>query len=441
MLHLLHYFLVFICVYQKKAVLLRRRWKIKKPRTRNQDLLHEVPNTKFLTRSSQPMDNQPITFDKKHIIRTCITVAVLVALYLLIRHLSGVLLPFLVSFVIAYMLAPIVDFFQKKCRLRNRLLSVVVTLVLVIGVIAGALAALTPMVSKQMTTLSTSITEYVRAVNPNEYFSPRVNEAIKEAVANLDVQTLLKNQDVQKAIKALVPKLGNWISSGLSSLTGLAVVFICLLYIIFLLIDFEKIRANWATYIPDRWREPVVMLIGDLDRHMNGYFRGQSLIALCVGILFAIGFQIIGLPMGIAMGLIVGVLNLIPYMQALGIPPCIFLGLIQSFETGRPVWVVMVSIAVVFIVVQSIQDLVLTPKIMGNVTGMGPAAILLCLSIWGALLGVVGMIIALPLTTLLVSYYKRFILHLPEEEVAAVRRPCRFKAMVNQWKVKKKQHN
>ena len=387
------------------------------------------------------MDNQPITFDKKRIIRTCITVAVLVALYLLIRHLSGVLLPFLISFVIAYMLAPIVDFFQKKCRLRNRLLSVVVTLVLVIGVIAGAVAALTPMVSKQMTTLSTSITEYVRAFNPNEYFSPRANEAIKEAVANLDVQTLLKNQDVQKTIKALVPKLGNWISNGISSLTGLAVVFICLLYIIFLLIDFEKIRANWATYIPDRWREPVVMLIGDLDRHMNGYFRGQSLIALCVGILFAIGFQIIGLPMGIAMGLIVGVLNLIPYMQALGIPPCIFLGLIQSFETGRPVWVVMVSIAVVFIVVQGIQDLLLTPKIMGNVTGMGPAAILLCLSIWGALLGVVGMIIALPLTTLLVSYYKRFILHLPEEEVAPVRRPCRFKAMVNQWKAKKKQHN
>lgn len=387
------------------------------------------------------MDNQPITFDKKRIIRTCITVAVLVALYLLIRHLSGVLLPFLISFVIAYMLAPIVDFFQKKCRLRNRLLSVVVTLVLVIGVIAAAFAALTPMVSKQMTTLSTSITEYVRAFNPNDYFSPRVNEAIKEAVANLDVQTLLKNQDVQKTIKALVPKLGNWISSGLSSLTGLAVVFICLLYIIFLLIDFEKIRANWATYIPDRWREPVVMLIGDLDRHMNGYFRGQSLIALCVGILFAIGFQIIGLPMGIAMGLIVGVLNLIPYMQALGIPPCIFLGLIQSFETGRPVWVVMVSIAVVFIVVQSIQDLLLTPKIMGNVTGMGPAAILLCLSIWGALLGVVGMIIALPLTTLLVSYYKRFVLHLPKEEVAPIRRPCRFKAMVNQWKARKKQHN
>ena len=154
------------------------------------------------------MDNQPITFDRPRIVRTGITVAVLVALFLLIKRLSGVLLPFLISFVIAYMLAPIVDFFQKKCRLRNRLLSVVITLVLVIGVIAAAFATLAPMVSKQMTTLSTSVTEYVRNFNPSDYFSPRVNEAIKEAVANLDVEKLLQNQDIQKAIKSLVPKSG-----------------------------------------------------------------------------------------------------------------------------------------------------------------------------------------------------------------------------------------
>lgn len=370
------------------------------------------------------MENQSTSFNWARIIRGGITLAVFAALFLLIRRLSGVLLPFLVSFVVAYILAPIVDFLQHKCRLRNRALSVVVTLLLVLGVLAAAVAALTPAISKQMTTLSADVTEYVRNFNPNEWFSPRTNEAIKNAVNNLDIQTLLNNKDVQQTIKNIVPKLGTWISSGINSLTGLAVVFVCLLYIIFLLIDFEKIRASWAAYIPDRWRQPVVMLISDLDRHMNGYFRGQSLIALCVGILFAIGFQIIGLPMGIAMGLIVGVLNLVPYMQALGIPPCILLGLIQSFETGRPVWVVMLCITAVFVVVQSIQDLILTPKIMGDITGMGPAAILLCLSIWGSLLGVVGMIIALPLTTLIIAYYKRFVLHInPEDEQHA--RPAR----------------
>lgn len=356
------------------------------------------------------------TFDRDTIIRGIISLAVFVALFLLIKRLSGVLLPFLVSFVIAYMLAPIVDFFQHKCRLKNRIVSVIVTLTLAIGLVVGAVAALTPAISREMTTLSESAKEFAMNFNANKYLPDQLSEELTDFVSNMDFNAILSNPDIQQTIKNLVPKLGSWISSGLSTLAGLAVVFVCLLYIIFLLIDYEKISKNWANYVPERYRHNIQTLMSDLDKHMNGYFRGQALIAFIVGILFAIGFQIIGLPMGIAMGLIIGVFNLIPYMQALGIPPCILLGLIQSAETGRPVWVIGLCITAVFCIVQSIQDLVLTPKIMGNVTGMGPAMILLCLSIWGSLLGIVGMIIALPITTLLISYYKRFVLHIDDNQ-------------------------
>lgn len=356
------------------------------------------------------------TFDRDTIIRGIISLAVFVALFLLIKRLSGVLLPFLVSFVIAYMLAPIVDFFQHKCRLKNRIVSVIVTLTLAIGLVVGAVAALTPAINREMTTLSKSAKEFAMNFNANKYLPDQLSEELTDFVSNMDFNAILSNPDIQQTIKNLVPKLGSWISSGLSTLAGLAVVFVCLLYIIFLLIDYEKISKNWANYVPERYRHNIQTLMSDLDKHMNGYFRGQALIAFIVGILFAIGFQIIGLPMGIAMGLIIGVFNLIPYMQALGIPPCILLGLIQSAETGRPVWVIALCITAVFVIVQSIQDLVLTPKIMGNVTGMGPAMILLCLSIWGSLLGIVGMIIALPITTLLVSYYKRFVLHIDDNQ-------------------------
>lgn len=356
------------------------------------------------------------TFDRDTIIRGIISLAVFVALFLLIKRLSGVLLPFLVSFVIAYMLAPIVDFFQHKCRLKNRIVSVIVTLTLAIGLVVGAVAALTPAINREMTTLSESAKEFAMNFNANKYLPDQLSEELTDFVSNMDFNAILSNPDIQQTIKNLVPKLGSWISSGLSTLAGLAVVFVCLLYIIFLLIDYEKISKNWANYVPERYRHNIQTLMSDLDKHMNGYFRGQALIAFIVGILFAIGFQIIGLPMGIAMGLIIGVFNLIPYMQALGIPPCILLGLIQSAETGRPVWVIALCITAVFCIVQSIQDLVLTPKIMGNVTGMGPAMILLCLSIWGSLLGIVGMIIALPITTLLVSYYKRFVLHIDDNQ-------------------------
>ena len=380
------------------------------------------------------LDNQLSQPNRKTIIRVLVTVAVILALYWLIRRLSGVLLPFLISFVVAYMLAPIVNFFQHKCRFRSRVLSVIVTILLVLGVLTGAIAAVVPAISRQATSLSQSVKTYVANWDGSEYFSPRVNERVEEIIQSIDIKTLLDSPEVQQGIKKALPVLGDWISSGVNALMGLAVAFICILYIIFLLIDYEKITTNWHKYIPARFRDSIVMLLSDLDRNMNAYFRGQALVAAIVGVLFAIGFQIVGLPMGIGIGLFIGVLNLVPYMQALGIPPCILLGLIQSAETGRPVWVVMLCIAAVFIIVQTIQDMVLVPKIMGDVTGMGPAWILLSLSIWGSLLGFVGMIIALPVTTLLVSYYKRFVLHMTDDMTRPLPRSSRKNNIWNLFK-------
>lgn len=353
------------------------------------------------------------------IVRTGGMVIVLVALYLLIRRLSGVLLPFLISWVVAFMLNPIVNFFQRKCRLKNRVLSVIVTVVLALGVGVGAVWALASPIRHEVATVSAEVREYVSNVNPSDFLTADQQESYKQLIQSLDVQALMQNGELQHAAKALLPKLGSWVSSGISTLAGLAIVFVCFLYVIFLLIDFEAIDKQWTRYIPARYRSQVGMLVDDLMANMNAYFRSQALIAFIVGILFAIGFRIIGLPLGIVMGIIIGIFNLVPYMQALGIPPCILLGLLQSWETGRPVWVVMLCILAVFVVVQSLQDMLLTPKIMGNVTGMRPAWILLALSVWGSLLGVVGMIIALPVTTLLVSYYKRFILGDSEADPAS----------------------
>lgn len=367
--------------------------------------------------------NNTSILDRKWVVRSIITVLVLAALYLLIRRLSGVLLPFLVSFVVAYMLAPIVKFFQETCRLKNRLLSIIVTLLLISGILTGIVAAVVPAISKQATSLSLSIKNYISQGDSIQYLSPELNTEIKELVQSLDIKALLQSDEVQEGIKKAIPVLSEWISNGINALGGLAVAFVCVLYIIFLLIDYEKIAKNWLRYIPERFSGTIQMLIMDLDRNMNAYFRGQALVAGIVGVLFAIGFQIIGLPMGIGIGLIIGVLNLVPYMQALGIPPCILLALIQASETGRPVWVTLLCIAAVFIIVQTIQDMILVPKIMGDVTGMGPAWILLSLSIWGSLLGVVGMIIALPLTTLLVSYYKRFILKIEDIPKPSPKKP------------------
>ena len=143
---------------------------------------------------------------------------------------------------------------------------------------------------------------------------------------------------------------------------------------------------------------------------MNSYFRGQGTVAFIVGVLFSIGFLIVGMPMAIGLGMFMGFLNLVPYLQTLGFVPMALLSLLKAADTGENFWWIFFLGFLVVAVVQVIQDMILVPKIMGSAMGLNPAVILLSLSIWGSLLGFIGLIIALPLTTILISYYKQFVL-------------------------------
>lgn len=359
------------------------------------------------------MDLRPKEYNLDTITRGVITICVIIGLYLLTRRLSSVLLPFLVSWVIAYMLHPLVSFLQHKCRLKNRGLSIFVAILLVLGVLAAIIAIVVPLISKEMTALSGYVSAYLAEVDTHKILSilsPEMQERYLELIENMDIANFMQDKQVQAVMQKLMPKLWQVLSGSINAITGVAVVAICALYVVFILLDYDALTNGWAQYIPIKYRQSAEQLMQDLENGMNSYFRGQATVAAIVGVLFAIGFELIGLPLGILIGLFIGVLNLVPYLQTIGIIPCLLLGVLQSAETGRPFWLVLVLIAVVFIVVQAIQDMVLTPKIMGGVTGLHPAIILLALSIWGSLLGIVGMIIALPMTTLMISYYKRFVI-------------------------------
>ena len=127
------------------------------------------------------------------------------------------------------------------------------------------------------------------------------------------------------------------------------------LYFIFILLDYEKIANGWIDLIPERYRPFLQGLAEDVEYSMNRYFRGQSLIALSVGILLAIGFKIINFPLAVTLGLFIGVLNLIPYMQAIGIIPMILLSLLRSAETGENFWLIFGLAILVLGIVQCIH--------------------------------------------------------------------------------------
>lgn len=354
------------------------------------------------------MFDKPFNLDRT--VRLCITVALAILLYYLSRQLSSVLLPFIISWFFAYLLHPIVNLCQRYLHIRNRAIAVFLTLLIVVGLLVLLIFLLSGPIKAQVNKTTTLVTAYVSGLDANTLLPEHLQDMIREWIAQVDLRSLLTGENISKAINKIAPYVGGVIGGSISFVSSMFIIFVCVLYLIFILIDYDAISSGMREIVPPKYRELIYGILNDLETGMNKYFRGQAMVASSVGVLFAIGFSIMGLPLGIIVGLFIGVLNMVPYMQALGIPVCMLLGILQSADTGTSYWVILLEIAAVFIVVQSIQDLVLNPLIMGNVIGMKPAVMLLALSIWGSLLGVAGMIIALPLTTVLISYYKRFVL-------------------------------
>lgn len=179
----------------------------------------------------------------------------------------------------------------------------------------------------------------------------------------------------------------------------------------FILLDYESIAEGWPRLLPVKYRTFLSGIMNDVKDGMNRYFRGQAFVALCVGILFSIGFLIIDFPLAIGLGLFIGALNLVPYLQIIGFIPTVILAILKAADTGGNFWLILAAALAVFAIVQAIQDGFIVPRVMGKITGLNPAIILLSLSVWGSLMGMLGMIIALPLTTLMLSYYQRFIIN------------------------------
>ena len=356
------------------------------------------------------------TFDR--VVRLVIALAVIVAIALLVNRLSGVLLPFLIGWLLAYLIHPMVKFVQYKMRVKNRGVSIFISLLTIAIACIALFWALVPAVATEISKASTLLSDFLQH-NRGSSLGSDIKGYLYGFLNQVDIATWLSPGAIKGTLESLLPKVWGLLSGTWEVIAGVFVVFVVFLYVVFILVDYEKINRGARAMIPPKYRDLVGEIIDDVEEGMNKYFRGQSLVAFIVGVMFAIGFKIVGLPMAITIGLFIGVLNLVPYLQTVGVVPVILLALVQSAETGTNFWIVILGCFIVFLVVQAIQDLFLVPKIMGKAMGLNPAAILLALSIWGSLLGIVGMIIALPMTTLLISYYKRFVLNkeeLPIEE-------------------------
>lgn len=352
------------------------------------------------------MLEKEITFDR--FIRGLIGVSGLILTLIILNRLSTVLLPFFIAWLFAYMIYPIIKFFQYKLRLRSRILCIIIVLLLLAAVVAGAFYLIIPPTVNEFMKFRTLATEFIRE-SGNSNMAKSVESFLQQYIDQNTILHLLQEKNVVEALQVAINQLWSLVSQTVDFIMGTLGFFMVLLYLFFILVDYEKLSEGWAKLIPKRNRRFATELVDDVQRGMNAYFRGQALVAFLVGVLFSIGFLIIDFPLAIGLGMFIGFLNLVPYLQAIGFIPTILLAFLKANDTGENFWLIMLAAIIVFIVVQSIQDTILVPKIMGKLMGLNPAVILLSLSVWGSLLGIIGLIIALPLTTLILSYYRRFI--------------------------------
>lgn len=349
--------------------------------------------------------SKEITFDK--FIRWAGIATLVIAVLYITNYLSGVLLPFFIAWFFAYLLYPVVKFIENKLHVKVRALSILLAMGAAIAIVGGVIWLIIPPMIDQFDKLGEVLTRWVHQTTHTNNLTMLIKEWLQDNQTT--IERFLKSKDFSDALKTTMPKVFSVVSQTATVLMSIVASMITLLYMFFILLDYETLTANWVRIFPKKNRPFWSALMKDVERELNNYIRGQGMVALCMGIMFCIGFTIIGFPMAIGLGILIGIMDLVPYLHTFALIPTAFLAMLKAADTGQNFWVVFGLAVLVFCVVQVITDMVVTPKIMGKAMGLNPAILLLSLSIWGALLGFLGLIVALPLTTLLIAYWQRYV--------------------------------
>lgn len=359
--------------------------------------------------------SRPYTFDR--VVRMIIGCLLVIGGVWLINTLKNVLLPFCLACLIAYILEPFVEYNRNLLRLKGRSIAIVVTLCEVTLLLSLLGYFFVPMVIDETNQLLEMLKYSAAQTIAVPYIPQSIHDFVLQHFNYESISQLLSEGHLQ----SLVAKGSSLIAQSLSFLLHTLEWLLTFIYVIFILLDYENIMKGFRMLVPPKYRKVAYKIGDDIKFSMNRYFRGQAFIALCAAIMYCIGFSIVGIPMAIILGVLVGVLFLIPYFQYVTLIPVAIVCYIASIGGGDPFWPELGRCLLVYVVTQSICDYVLTPKVMGKAMGLNPAIILLSLSVWGTLLGLIGMIIALPLTTLCLAYYQEYIINNRSESVAEKR--------------------
>ncbi len=345
----------------------------------------------------------------------CIALAACgLALFLVLRHavitFSSVIAPLAVAAILGMLLQPLVAIFQTKLKL-SRTSSIVLLYLFVITVCVSVSLWIIPVVMGQLLEAIRFQGDFFK-----DYFL-RLKTEYPDTIAY--VRKYISEDDINnyghKALSGLqgvllsgAPALkhaSDTLKATLTWATGTAIVPIYLYYFLDTKLDYRKELDQQLNFISSGLRSDCIFLINEFASILVAFFRSQILIGLLMGILLAFGFSLIGLKFGLAIGLIIGLLNIIPYFGTIiGLSIAIPIAFFQTPDGGTALigWTLLV-----FLCVQLIEGNLLTPRIMGQTTGLHPMVIIIAIFFWGtAFDGVLGMILAIPLTAFFIVVWR-----------------------------------
>jgi len=326
-----------------------------------------------------------------------------------VGHFSSVFWPLAVAAVLALILRPLIFALEKRLHLRRPAAVILLYGVFVLLSAAALFLLIPPLFAQTLDFLDYAPTLWASGRAYLERHYPEWIALIQRQLANPTVHQIADNAgtELKAMLEHAVPSLraaGGGLVGLVAFLTHVAVIPVYLFF--FLLAGdrvTEKIHAN-LPFLSPGVREDVVFLIREFIGIVAAFFRGQLIIGLIMGALLALGFSVIGLKFGLILGFVIGLLNIVPYLgTVLGLSVTLPLAFLQPDGGWRLVGLVLIS----YLIVQVIEAWVLTPRIMGKQTGLHPVTIIVAIFFWGtAFQGVLGMLLAIPLTAFFVTAWR-----------------------------------
>lgn len=327
----------------------------------------------------------------------------------LVIYFSDILWPLAVAGILALLLKPLVRWLERLLHIRR-----IGAIALLYGIALVTLLLLSALILPVILSQTRSLIEYLPILaeqigNLLIRFFPDAATWTRESLDPEALREHLKSltENLQEIIQASLPALntlGEFLSSSFTLLTGFAIIPIYLFF--FLLTDKDPLRTldEQLSFIPLWLREDMTFLAGEFARIMVAFFRGQILIGMIMGVLLAAGFSLVGLKFSVLLGISIGLLNIIPYLGSIiGLLTVLPLAYLQQ-DGGLLLLLLVLGI---FILVQLLESYLLTPRIMGRSTGLHPLMIIISVFFWGkALSGILGMILAIPLTAFFVVAWR-----------------------------------